>query len=299
MSTLTSDLGSATARSSWLELEPEEFQTHFSQTPFVIKHHLCNHHLFNLERLLKLSQTLPEHCIEYNAGELPISMGATQSPRNGLSVDETIRRIAECKSWLVLKYVENDPEYRELLHQCIRQVQQHSEAIAPGARNFQGFIFVTSPRSITPYHTDPEHNFLLQIRGPKRIYMFDGRDRSVLSEEELESFYALRTRNLQFREEYRPKAWTFDLQPGDGLHFPVTYPHWVENQDEVSISFSITFRTPDLDRRRAVYSFNAGLRRRGFHPHPVGRTPWLDSMKYQTVRLARKFQNLVSRSNND
>ncbi len=42
---------------------------------------------------------------------------------------------------------------------------------------------------------------------------------------------------------FEAKSWTFDLQPGSGLHFPVTYPHWVKNADEVSISFSIAFRT--------------------------------------------------------
>ena len=45
-----------------------------------------------------------------------------------------------------------------------------------------------------------------------------------------------------FKDEYPDKAFTFELNPGDGLHFPLTWPHWVKNGNEVSISFSITFR---------------------------------------------------------
>ena len=36
----------------------------------------------------------------------------------------------------------------------------------------QGFIFVSSPNSVTPYHFDPEHNILLQIRGSKVMTQF-------------------------------------------------------------------------------------------------------------------------------
>jgi len=37
---------------------------------------------------------------------------------------------------------------------------------------------------------DPEYNFLLQIRGTKELHVFDGSDRSILSERELEEFSA-------------------------------------------------------------------------------------------------------------
>jgi len=46
----------------------------------------------------------------------------------------------------------------------------------------------------------------------------------------------------------------------------VTAPHFVENGPNISISFSITFRTPDLDRASMVHNVNAYLRRRGWHP---------------------------------
>jgi hypothetical protein len=132
---------------------------------------------------------------------------------------------------------------------------------------------------MTPYHMDPEHNFLLQVRGSKRVCLFDGHDRSVVSEEELESFHCGGHRNLEFGRNGSKSGWTFVLVPGAGLHFPATAPHYVRNGAEVSVSFSITFRTPDLRRRRLVHICNAFLRRRGMRPAPVGASPAMDRLK--------------------
>jgi hypothetical protein len=278
-----------TAGSRRLEFVPEEFARSFSREPFLVKHSLCGHPLFRIERLLDLCKSLPEECLEYNAGELPVSISHAHTPRNGLSPDETIRRIAECKSWLVLKYVERDPEYRRLLEECLADTRPLAEPITPGMCHAQAFVFITSPRSVTPLHVDPEHNFLLQIHGAKTIHMYDGRRRDVVSEQQLEGFYCDRGRNIEHRPEMEQHRWTHVLTPGLGLHFPVTYPHWVQNGEDVSVSFSITFRTPDLDRRRALYRMNDRLRRWGLSPAPVGSRPMRDACLYTGCRIARKL----------
>lgn len=272
-----------------LVIDRNEFKTCFGRRPFLIGHRLDDHPLFELDRLLKLAQTLPEQHIEYNAGTLPVNQDQAWTPRNGLSPEETIQRIRDCKSWLVLKWVEHDPAYRALLEACLDEVRPHSEPLAPGMRQPQAFIFITSPGSVTPYHMDPEHNFLLQIRGNKLVRQFDGLDPTILSHEELERFYAERVRNMTLREENRDRCWTYDLQPGQGLHFPVTFPHWVQNGDDVSISFSITFRTPDLDRRRMIYTYNHHLRKWGLTPRPIGESP-CDDAKYQFIRAWSKLR---------
>lgn len=280
---------------SLLTISQSEFREKFNKKPFLIGHQLCDHPLFEMSTLVKLAQRLPEKSIEYNAGNLPLTIDQSLTPRNGLSSEETIRRIAECKSWMVLKYVEQDPVYAELLEQCLSEVRPHSEPLVPGMRKPHGFIFITSPGSVTPYHMDPEHNFLLQIRGNKIVHQFDGNDRSVLSEPELERFYSEHVRNLTFNESYRANSWVFDLQPGEGLHFPVTYPHYVQNGPEVSVSFSITFRTPDLDQRTSAYQVNWALRKYGLHPSPVGKHPWKDRLKYNTSRIWRKISGMFSK----
>jgi hypothetical protein len=89
---------------------------------------------------------------------------------------------------------------------------------------------------------DPKYNFLLQIRGKKKASLLDVSDRSIVSEELMEKFLGGDTYKHEFKDEYPDKAFTFELNPGEGLHFPLTWPQWVKNGDEVSMLFSITFR---------------------------------------------------------
>ena len=276
-----------------LDLDPETFRNGFNRKPFLIGHNLAEHPLFSLPRLIELSKSLPPEHVEYNAGNVPVSLDPSKTPRTGLSVEETIRRIEDCRSWMVLKYVENDPAYRELLNQGLDQIGEHSESIEPGMHQREGFIFITSPGSITPYHMDPECNFLLQIRGKKQVSLFDASNRNLLGEEELEGFFSGAHRNLQFKEEYQADAMGFELAPGQGLHFPVTWPHWVKNGDAVSISFSITFQTKKTERRNIVHHLNYGLRKRGLRPVPFGKSPLRDALKFNSFRIWRRLKGLV------
>ena len=272
-----------------LELDAKTFARDFNVRAFTIKHNLCDHPLLQLAGLMELSRSLPETSVEYNAGDVPVSQDPSQTPRTGLSIEETLRRIEEHRSWMVLKNVERDPAYKALLDACLDEVQPLSEPLAPGMSKREAFIFISSPGSTTPYHIDPEFNFLLQIRGTKFMSVFDREDRSVLSERELENYLAGAHRNLTFKDEYQARGEVFELPPGVGLHVPVTAPHWVKNGDEVSISLSITFQTPGNERRRTVYRVNAGLRKRGLRPAPFGSSPLRDELKFNAYRIARRL----------
>jgi hypothetical protein len=275
-----------------LELEPESFRAKFPQRPLVIRHHLADHPLFAVPRLLELAKALPESCVEYNEGNIPVNMGNRPSPRTGLSAEDTIRRIREAHSWMVLKYVENDAAYRGLLNHCLDQVRELSEPLVPGMCAREGFIFLTSPHAVTPFHLDPEHNFLLQIRGRKLVTMFDPADACVITEADIERGLFGENRNLVYRSECQERGQTFELTPGTGLHFPVAAPHWVKNTEEVSISFSITFRSQISERYGVIRRFNAGLRQRGIPPSPVGRSFLRDSAKYHVYRALRRTRRL-------
>lgn len=274
-----------------LELDRATFISKFNREPFTIRHRLADHPLFALPRLIELARRLPAEHVSYNSGDVPITTGLYKGPQTGLSIEETIRQIEQCRSWMVLKFVEDDAEYRSLLDGCLDEIRPMSEPVAPGMQKRQGFIFISSAASVTPYHMDPEYNFLLQVRGKKRVTMWNPADRAILSERELEDYYSESNFQITFKEEYRDKATAFELTPGDGLHFPVTAPHYVENGDEVSISFSITFQTPASERRRSLYGANARLRQLGFNPAPVGRSALRDSTKhaaFSAYRIAKR-----------
>ncbi len=280
-----------------LEIEPDTFRAAFNRRPFLVRHRLADDPLFALPRLVELARSLPAEFVEYNAGNLPISIDSRLTPRNGLSVEETIRRIEEHCSWMVLKRVEQDPAYRRLLDRCLDEIQAFSAPLDPGMFDRAGAIFISSPGSVTPYHLDAEYNFLFQIRGSKMIAVFDANDRSILSEEELEELSGVDAvhRNLVFRDEYQDKAVQFELMPGKAVHVPSMYPHWVKNGAEVSISFSAGFVTRAYERKSAAYQVNRALRRLGLKPAPVGRSPVRDHLKYQSYRVWRRLRRLFGR----
>jgi hypothetical protein len=159
----------------------------------------------------------------------------------------------------------------------------------------QGFIFVSSPGSVTPYHIDPENNFLLQIRGSKTVHLFDPEDRLVLPEEKIEAFFQGAHRNLVIADEMMDRGQYFELAPGEGLHFPVVAPHWVKNGPEVSVSFSITFQTNDSRRRQSLHRFNSGLRKLGLRPAAVNQSPWRDELKFSLCRMGRGVKRWVGK----
>jgi len=279
----------------YLDLDPETIASGFPTRHFAIKHSLCGHPLFELDRLMQLARSMPAHLVECNRGTVPFSLGPGVTPGNGISVEETVQRIAHCDSWVALKYVEWDPDYRALLHECVAEIRPFTERRCKGAHQLEGYIFLSSPNSVTPYHFDDEHNFLLQLRGEKTVHTWDGRDPRVLGSRDLERQYSGWPRNISFSPELEPLRQSHVLRPGDGLHIPVHSPHWVKNGGDVSLSFSVTFRTHALRREATVHWFNAKLRQHGFAPRPFENAPIRDTAKYLAARTARKLAKYLSR----
>ena len=278
-----------------LAIDRDTFNAHFARAPFLVPHRLARHALFTLSGLVELSKRLPASQVEYNAGAVPVGLDPARTPRNGLSPEETIRRIAECRSWLVLKHVEHDPAFRLLVDDCLAGVRAASGRLAAGMRDPHAFIFVSSPGAVTPYHVDPEENFLLQIRGSKTMSVFDRADRVVVSERDLERFLGGAHRNLAWRDEFQSRARTFELTPGDAIHVPFAAPHWVRNGPEVSISFSVTFNTHASMRMLHAHRLNARLRKWGVEPVPVGRSALRDGVKQLASRASAWPEKLLAR----
>jgi hypothetical protein len=278
--------------SNRIRFDIDIFRQKFNRAGFFVRHNLAEDPLLSLPNLVELSRRLPQSSVKYNDGGLRVSADLEKAPGNGLSVEETIRRIEEKCSWMVLKNVHEDPLYRELLMRCLEDIKVHSERLEPGMCEPRAFIFISSPNSVTPFHIDPEINFLLQIRGSKTMSIFDPFDREILPEETLEQFFLAEDLGIvKYKDGFQSRAFIATISPGIGVHCPVTAPHWVQNGPEVSISFSITFRSASTRRRRNVYWINAHLRRLGLSPRPYGASAWRDQLKsnlFRTMAAAKR-----------
>lgn len=261
---------------------------------FRLTHSLADHPLFKLERLARLAATLPADQVEFN-GPVQPNQDPSLTPQNGLSAEETVRRIEDCQSWMVIKNCETDPEYKALLDACLDQVAAQTGGVMGGAKKRQAFIFVTSPNNVTPLHMDPEYNFLLQVRGTKCMSLFNHEDRAIVSEEQLE-LYPGKHRNLPYREAFEKTATQQHLAPGDSIFVPLFDPHWVQNGPEVSVSFSITWHTDHSLRMVKLSYVNAGLRKLGMPQASVGVYPALDAVKVAAYDVARFGFDLMKRA---
>ena len=271
---------------AYLQIDGELFRERFPGRQFRIAHQLTDHPLFTMKRLLRLAKSLPPHRVEYYSGKASVSQNPSTTPVTGLSLEETLRNIHMAESWVALKYVELDPDYRALLLECVGELRQHSERILLGTHQPEAYIFISSAGSVTPFHFDDEHNFLLQIRGWKQVHTWT-EDRAGINQRDLERYYLGGHRNIPLRDEIAPRAETFLLEPGQGLHIPVHSPHWVKNGDEVSVSFSVTFRSAPLARQASIHWLNGKLRRFGLSPRPPGNAPVGDVVKAWTARTVR------------
>jgi hypothetical protein len=266
----------------------------YPDRPGRLSHGLAGHKLLTLEALVELGGRLPAKDVEYNAGDLPVGVDPADVPRNGLSVQETIRRIEECGSWMVLKHVQQDPAYRALLEEALGELAPAIEPVSGEMLTKVGFIFVSSPEAVTPFHLDPEHNVLLQISGSKTMMIVPG-DESVVPAEKHESYHVGGHRNVPWSDEYAERGETFELRPGDAVHVPLMWPHWVRNGPEPSVSFSITWKNEWVYQEADVRGMNHMLRKLGVKPAAPAQFPRANPGKALAYRAIRKAREQLGR----
>ena len=271
---------------------PPESRTRFAaaypETPHTLAHTLRHHPLLELEALAGLAEQLPDASIEYTRGDLPIGVhgkpGAT-----ALSIGETIRRIHAANSWAVLKNIEQAPAYRDLVHDLLAELRDAIEPKTGAMLNLQGFVFISSPNAVTPYHFDPEHNILLQVRGSKVMTQFPAGDARYATDTTHENYHTGGPRELVWTDDLMAGATTHPLGPGEAMFVPVMAPHFVRNGPDSSISLSITWRSDWSFAESDARAFNAVLRRIGLSPAPPGRWPKQNRAKAYAWRGLRKF----------
>ena len=271
----------------------ERMASLYPQQAGLLHHRLPDHPLLSIEALAQLGESLPASEVEYNPGNVPIGIRPEDVPSNGLSIGETIRRIDSNGSWAVLKNIENVAAYRTLLMDLLGELEPVVIPRTGAMLTPQGFIFISSPGSITPFHFDPEHNILLQLKGRKVMNVWPAGDERFAHRREHERYHTGGHRNLPWEDASKGDAQQVPLGPGDAVLMPVMAPHFVANGDAPSISLSITWRSEWSYRESEAHAANAALRRMGLDPAMPPRWPSYAWMKTVGWRIARKVK-LVS-----
>ncbi len=266
----------------------------------AVQHRLGEHHLLQPDQLIELGRRLEvgglvrTHSDKATAGT-PFNDAPSMHP-NRRSAEETLGRIREAGAWMSLLNVQTDDVYRKLVDSIIDEVRPHVERRDPGVCYRGGWIFITSPNAVTPFHIDKEHNFILQVRGTKKLYVWDHRDVEVCSEEARDRFHFDHSRELiQWRDDFKQRAQVFHLQPGQGAYMPSTSPHMVENDDNPSITVSFTYYTDATRRNSRLHALHQRMRKAGMSPAPVGARTARDAVLGSLTAIGSGLRDTVAR----
>ncbi len=276
------------------------FAAHFDHKPFQFRHSLHEHPAFQLPALLAAAERLASD--PKTAGKSHFESGAPDrnswfgARPEGETLVSALASIQSGKNWVILKRIHEDPTYRDVLNDIIPQISAVSGVDMDKVYYDPTMtIFVTSPGRVTPYHMDGETNFLAQIHGKKLVYIYNGDDRSLLSETDLERYWTGKLPKIDYPENLPHGHWQYTLEPGNGVFNPAIFPHWLQNGEDVSVSVSLNFKR----RHNAVigaHRANHFLRRAGITPTAAGVKPGLDRAKEALFGRAYEAANVAAKS---
>jgi hypothetical protein len=280
----------------WIVTNSKDAKEGFNQRSFEVLHRLSTHPLFQLPKLLELAErtakTRPDD-LYFDMGNVRPGQRWDEIPGSNFSAVEALRQLQHSDAWFIFRHTQRDPDYKDLFDRGLREIKEIAgDGVDSQIRQEDIIIFVTSPKRVTPYHMDRECNFLLQISGTKTVYVFDRDDREILPDQEIERFWAVDNNAPIFRPEYQNRATPYKLVPGTGVHIPVNFPHWVQNDDNISVSLSVNFQF--LDSMRAnLYRSNYYLRKLGLKPSPPGIHATRDAAKTLAMTCALAARRLI------
>jgi hypothetical protein len=292
-SAFKSDHGS---EARWIVTDPNAAKEKFNRQSFEVSHRLSSYPLFQLPKLLELAERTAKsrpNDLYFDMGKVRTGQRWDQIPEAKFSAFEAMQQLESSEAWFIFKHTQRDPEYKELFDRGLIEIKEIAgDGVGSLIRQQDIIIFVTSPKRVTPYHMDRECNFLLQIKGTKTIHVFDRDDRDILPDEEIERFWAVDNNAPVFRPEYQDRAVSYKMMPGNGVHIPVNFPHWVQNDDNISVSLSVNFQFLDSVRAN-VYRSNYYLRKFGLNPSRPGLHNTRDAAKSFAMTCALAARRLI------
>ncbi len=281
MSELAAPSAPATASRPVLSDKSGQFRQHYNTAPFMFQHGLAGHELFELPSLMALARRMTDHRDTYWSNGKPGLTDRWEKGRDGgLSLLDTMAGIAGNDSMVILKHTEQDPVFAPVLQGFLRTVVELAgDAMRQDVVVGEVLILLSSPNRLTPYHIDAETNYLVQVTGNKTCWVFDHTDRTLVTHQERERYFAGDHNAAAFREGRQGEAQRFELLAGNGVHIPVFAPHWVQNHDNVSVALSVNYELRSIARMGDIHMVNRQLRRLGLQPSAPGQPGWRDGLK--------------------
>jgi hypothetical protein len=260
----------------------------------MFEHGLEGHELLQLPSLIELAKRLGPDRAYWSNGTVGAADNWARGERNATGLVETLEGIAENDSLVMLRSVVHDPVLGPLMRRIhVAILHRAGPALKNDLMTARSTILIASPHRITPYHIDSDTNFLMQVAGRKTFHVFNQSDRSLITDEELERFFAGDLSAARLKPGREGESNAFDLRAGYGVHVPSLAPHWALNGPEVSIAISFNFDLESIEGLAREYRINAELRRHGLSPEAATAEPAGDQVRRGTYRMLAATRQAV------
>jgi hypothetical protein len=268
----------------------------FPQQPAEFAHGLQEDGRLTLSAVADLADRLPRTSVICDTAAQPLLVPQGGPPRGALArPGDVIRNLDDANAWLTLLSIEDDPAYADLMNTTLDQLQLGMIG-RPDMRHRVGFIFVSSPNSVTPAHFDIEHSLLMQVSGAKTVSFGRFEDEQARRHEVGRYWDGSHGRIQALPSEQA----SYPLTSGRGVYIPPVTPHWVRNGPAISLSVTLTYFTAASERENLVEACNARLRRLHLNPRQPGQSTVVDFAKIAAMRakaLAREASVRARRRN--
>ena len=264
---------------AWLEREKTDFN---ASKKSAFAHALQTHPLMQFEELKKLA--LRHATVKYHSANIPRTQSletVVKEAPSTMSLEDALQNIQTSGTFVFIQNIQNDPIYGPFVNEILNEIEKDVHQTHNNLRKRQAWVFITSPGGTTPYHRDQESTHYFHIKGQKTFWLWDPTDRSIVTQEENEYFHGVYgLSKTRYQEDFMTKATQYIINPGEGIFFPYTAPHMVENgKEEFSISFSVTHMTDEDFAIRRINKINQLLRKLGFFPKDQGASKFIDHLK--------------------
>ncbi|MGI9616561.1 MAG: hypothetical protein ACR2QO_26830 [Acidimicrobiales bacterium] len=241
---------------------------------FVVTHSVVEHDLLSPDGIVALADRLPGESAEPGLVGLVAEGGLDYEATPMLDAGPAVRQLDGEAASLYLYNVERDPLFGSLLREILTGLTERFGMGAGHIVDHEGYVFLTGGPATTSAHVDHEYNFLLVIRGRKRVFIAD-----VPSVEGERALEALHSGGYGACDAVPDSGTVFEIGPGEGVFIPPRAAHYVENGVEPCAALSVVFATESLRREARIYRVNALLRRLGLKPSPPGTNAMVDAAK--------------------
>lgn len=265
----------------------DSFASAYPCAPALLRHDLMGHRLLTIEALARAALDLPPAFVERRVGNAPNGGDFAMDRSDDADVASVIRSIGTSGNWIMLRFIEQLPAYRDLLETLMDDIGGAILPATGAGTTLRGFVFISAPGTHTPFHFDCEYNILFQIAGDKQFATYPSAA-PWLPADIHEAYYRGGDNLLPWEDRYAGDAMVHALSPGDALYVPYAAPHWVRAGTTPSISLSMTWQSTWSEALGDAMQVNPLLRRWGL---PTGAMPaWPRAAPLRTLgcRLARK-----------